>query len=49
MNFNLSIKEGDRVSLVGESGCGKSTVMNLLQGLYMPLGGTILIEGVDLK
>jgi len=34
---------------VGESGCGKSTVMNLLQGLYMPLKGTILIEGFELK
>jgi ABC-type bacteriocin/lantibiotic exporter with double-glycine peptidase domain len=35
--------------LVGSSGCGKSTVISLLQGLYFPEKGQITIEGVDIK
>ena len=35
--------------MVGSSGCGKSTVISLLQGLYFPEKGTILIEGIDIR
>lgn len=37
------------ISLVGPSGCGKTTILNLLLGLYIPWGGTIFIDGFNLK
>jgi ATP-binding cassette, subfamily B (MDR/TAP), member 1 len=47
--FNLDIKEGENVGLVGVSGCGKSTVFSLLLGFYAPTGGQILIEGIEIQ
>lgn len=41
----LSVKAGSRVALVGSTGCGKSTVANLLLGLYRPWSGEILYDG----
>lgn len=48
-NFCLSIKSGKTIALVGESGCGKSTVISLLQRFYDPDFGQILLDGVDIK
>jgi peptide/nickel transport system ATP-binding protein len=45
---SFAIPRGTTLSLVGESGCGKSTVARLAVGLYAPSGGTILFEGNDL-
>jgi ABC-type multidrug transport system fused ATPase/permease subunit len=45
----LKIKEGEKVALVGSSGCGKSTVMQLLLGFYAPTRGEILINGVSIS
>ncbi|HUP31178.1 MAG TPA: oligopeptide/dipeptide ABC transporter ATP-binding protein [Usitatibacter sp.] len=46
--LSFSIKRGETLSLVGESGCGKSTVARLICGLYAPTRGSILFDGVDL-
>lgn len=47
--FNLSIKAGMQVALVGHTGSGKTTIVNLLSRFYEPTGGEILIDGIDYK
>jgi peptide/nickel transport system ATP-binding protein len=44
---DFAISRGTTLALVGESGCGKSTVARLLVGLYAPTRGTVLFDGVD--
>ncbi len=46
-NFNLSVKAGQRVAIVGPTGCGKTTLINLLMRFYDPQSGTISIDGHD--
>ncbi len=48
-NFNLKIQAGEVVALVGQSGSGKSTLANLLPRFYDPAGGSISINGTDLR
>ena len=48
-NLNLEIEAGKKVAFVGESGCGKSTTVNLIERLYDPVEGQILIDGIDIK
>lgn len=44
-NINLEIKKGDKIAIVGESGVGKSTFINVLTGLLKPSGGNISADG----
>ncbi len=48
-NFNLAIKKGEKVAIVGRTGSGKSTVAQLLLRMYDCKEGTIAFEGVDIK
>lgn len=47
--FNLSVKSGETVALVGESGAGKTTILNLLIGFIKPVSGHIYLDGNDLN
>lgn len=48
-NLNLHIMAGQTVALVGASGSGKSTVIQLLQRFYDPAAGTIRVDGTDIR
>ena len=47
-NLNLQVKPGEVIGIVGRSGSGKSTLTKLIQRLYVPEGGRVLVDGVDL-
>ena len=46
-DFDLSVKPGQRIAIVGPTGCGKTTFINLLMRFYDPDGGQIVLDGVD--
>jgi len=48
-DFNLKVAPGKVVAIMGQSGSGKSTLTKLLQGFYQPSGGTIKIDGNDIR
>lgn len=47
--FNLKVQPGQRVAIVGPTGCGKTTVINLLMRFYDVNGGSIKIDGMDIR
>lgn len=48
-NFNLQVKPGQRVAIVGPTGCGKTTVINLLMRFYDVNSGSIKVDGTDIR
>ena len=48
-DFNLSVEKGEFVTIIGSSGCGKTTVLKMVNGLLDPTDGDILIEGESIR
>ncbi|WP_330385916.1 ABC transporter ATP-binding protein [[Clostridium] fimetarium] len=48
-NFNLTVEQGETIAFVGESGAGKSTILNLVIGFNEATSGQVLIDGRDMK
>lgn len=48
-NFNLHVKPGQRIAIVGPTGCGKTTIINLLMRFYDVKGGSIQTDGIDIR
>ena len=48
-NVNIEITQGEFVGLIGHTGSGKSTFVQHLNGLLLPTGGKVLLDGVDLN
>ncbi len=48
-NFNMVLRPGERIALIGENGQGKTTVVKLITRLYDPTEGEILLDGIDLR
>ena len=47
-NINLEIKKGERIGIKGSTGCGKSTLIDLIMGLLIPTSGRVLIDNDDI-
>lgn len=48
-DLTLTVREGEFLTVIGRSGCGKTTMLKLMNGLLMPDTGTVIVEGKDLK
>ncbi len=47
-DFNLSVEKGAFITIIGSSGCGKTTVLKMVNGLVLPTSGQVLVEGTDI-
>lgn len=48
-NINFKISVGEKITLVGQNGCGKTTIINLILRLYEPMEGEILLDNINIK
>lgn len=48
-DFNLSVDKGEFITIIGSSGCGKTTILKMVNGLIKPSAGSILIDGENIK
>ena len=48
-NINLKVNRGEFISLIGHSGCGKSTVLNIIAGLLNATSGVVILDGKEVN
>lgn len=48
-NVSFTIEKGERVAIIGQNGAGKSTTVKIIDNIYKPTSGTILIDGIDTR
>ena len=48
-DLSLTIEQGEFVTFIGSSGCGKTTLLKMVNGLTMPTSGSVLVDGEDIR
>mgnify|MGYP001196948461 CR=1 FL=1 len=48
-NVSMKIEKGERVAIIGQNGAGKSTTVKLMNNIYKPTSGEIIIDGINTK
>ena len=48
-DINLEVEKGQIISIIGHSGCGKSTIMNAIGGMVFPSKGNVILNGKEIK
>ena len=48
-NVSMKIEKGERVAIIGQNGAGKSTTVKLMNNIYKPTSGKIIIDGINTK